>query len=66
MSKSLSPKKKGNNSEGRKGWVPALVWTAAPLVLLVAHRVQLDALAELLLKKEVVFREDLEKVLGPK
>ncbi|WP_431209500.1 hypothetical protein ACQ86N_25440 [Puia sp. P3] len=34
--------------------------------ILAAHRVQLDALAELLLKKEVVFKEDLEMVLGPK
>jgi AFG3 family protein len=34
------------------------------LVLLTAHRVQLDALAGLLLKKEVVYKDELDAILG--
>lgn len=36
------------------------------LALLAQHRAGLDALAALLLQKEVVFKEDLDKVLGPR
>ena len=34
------------------------------LVLLTRHRAQLDALAGLLLQKEVVYKEDLDALLG--
>jgi len=34
--------------------------------LLAQQRVQLDALAALLLQKEVVFKEDLDAILGPR
>jgi cell division protease FtsH len=34
--------------------------------ILAQHRPQLDQLAELLLKKEMVFKEDIEKIMGPR
>lgn len=38
----------------------------ATLSLLAAHRSELEALAQLLLQKEVVFKDDLEVLLGPR